>query len=65
MKTQTQKVARGSKSGWLFEWSGLEKRIYEEGNKIKNIQINLTQNYNMYTTNKGRNIKNQTNVRRK
>ena len=28
---------KNSKSGWLPEWSCLEKEIYEKGNKIKNI----------------------------
>ena len=46
------------KSGWLFEWSCLEKQICEKGNKIKNIQGNCTPDYDICTRNKNGNIKN-------
>ena len=41
--------------------SGEISRLYEEGNKIKNIQGNSTPDYDICTRNNGRNIKNQTN----
>ena len=43
---------------WLgFELSCLQKQIYEERNKIKNIQGNRTLYYYIRTGNKGGNIK--------
>ena len=36
--------------------------MYEERNIVKNIKGNLTPDYDTCTRNKGRNIKNQTNV---
>ena len=59
IKIQAQKC---SKSGWLFEWSCLEKQIHEERNKIENIQGNRMPDYDICTRNKGKNIKNQTNL---
>ena len=54
--------SKSSKSDWLFERSCLEKQIYEEGNKINNIQGNRTPNYDICPRNKSRNIKNHTNA---
>ena len=45
IKTRAQKA---SKSSWLFKWYFLEKQIYEEGNKIKNIQGNRTPDNDIY-----------------